>query len=105
MFEDEMTKRKEYMEEKITYEEYFTWLSKKYGFSIDHLTSFISKEDILKSSDPNLNDIPLEKWDRLHVHRPNNISWSLSDTVSCFKTIARKWKKEQKDENKKIDYR
>ena len=83
--------RKLYMDGKITFNKYYTWLADFIGANERMLP--VDKERISKSTDPHLNDIPLILWDNQdYVIRrlaySKGLVWSLSDTVCVLKTIA-----------------
>ena len=94
-----MITRKDYMSGKATHAEY-------YGQWADTLSPFvvaaIGKRALLNSSDPNLNDIPLHRWDAMHatvlqvvgcsIGEANGTgAVSLSDTVCAAKAAARQY--------------
>lgn len=85
-------KRKEYMDGKITHEQFYTWLASFIGVTKAQLP--VSQERINNSKDKYLNDIPLKLWDNQDfiVRRMaynKGLVWSLSDTVCVLKTIAK----------------
>jgi hypothetical protein len=90
-------KRAEYMEDKITHQAYYEWLSDFIG--IGYMSIPFSAEQVAASKDPHLNDLPLAQWDWMHSSVRSSavgLSWSLSDTVCCLKALARKRQAEAK---------
>jgi len=57
--------RKEYMEGKISHEEYYGQFTNK-EFS-KRVARIIGEEKLRTSTDPHFNDIPLKKWDVISV--------------------------------------
>ena len=89
-------KRQEYMDHKITHQEYYEWFGKEIGFKPSMLR--IPLDEVRNSQDPHLNDIPLTLWDNhndqvrhLIGFYAGGISWSLGDTVCLTKVMARKF--------------
>ena len=88
--------RKEYMAERMTHAEYYEWLGTFINFTPRMLQ--IPLDEIRKSTDPHLNDIPLAKWDshyNLIVRLGQGIPFSKSDAVCIAKVMARKWIREE----------
>lgn len=85
--------RKEYMDGKITHQDYYMKIAEMIGVSKRHLP--VSEERIKKSTDEHLNDIPLIEWDNMHpiIHSRANRAglkcWSLSETVCVLKAVAK----------------
>lgn len=86
--------RRRYMTHEITHAEFYCWLADRIGVKVSDLP--VSLERIAKSTDPHLNDIPLKLWDncdftvRTKSQFAGMRSWSLSDTVCCLKSFARR---------------
>lgn len=89
---DEM--REKYMSNEITHAEFYEWLASEIGLLPQDLP--VSIDRVRESTDPHLNDIPLQGWDRRDpvirgkAKRAGMQSWSLSDTVCVLKAYARK---------------
>lgn len=86
-------KYESYINGEITHDEYYLWLASFVGTN-ERLVPF-KMNTLLRSKDPYLNDLSLEKFDVMQlIIEPmafrKNISWSLSDTVCCLKAVARK---------------
>ena len=85
------TKRQEYMDRKITHEEYYLWLADFIGATIAMIP--VSLERIRQSKDEHLNDITLATWDQQHplirsLAFRKGLAWSYSDTVCVLKNLA-----------------
>lgn len=86
-------KRSEYLDKKITHDEYYLWLSNFIG--LPKVLIPASNEEVKRclETDEHLNNIPLSRWDardsfvRLYA---GGLYWSLSDTVCCLKAMAKK---------------
>lgn len=83
--------RERYMDRKISHDEYYLWLSEFVGIKCPAFLIEAAK----KSKDKHLNDVALIIWDRQHPWvstraSSKGIAWSLSDTVCCLKTLAKK---------------
>ncbi len=86
-------KRADYMANRISHQEYYCWLADFIGLP-DGLIPF-SNAQVAASKDAHLNDLPLHAWDNRHnavvlYAGSKGLAWSLSDTVCCLKTIARR---------------
>lgn len=87
-------KRKEYMDNKITHEEFYLWLADAIKVTVSDLP--VSLDRILMSTDPHLNDIPLHQWDRRNpivrgkAVRAGMRAWSLCNTVCVLKAFAKR---------------
>jgi hypothetical protein len=83
--------------EKMSHKELFTKVVNGIGLNVCEPYMPASVEDIRAAleEDPNLNNIKLEKWDRMHpifrhnFHRIGVNTLSLSDTVCTLKQAAR----------------
>lgn len=93
-----MIKRSEYMEHKVTHDEYYGQFVTSAVTNV--VKTLIGESAIKASTDQHLNDIPLNRWDNLHEQigsicgkklKEANESdgWSLSDTVCIAKACAR----------------
>lgn len=86
-------KRKEYMDGKITHDEFYLWLADFIGADKRHIT--VNLESIRESKDEHFNDIPLRRWDQAdsairRLAYKKGLPWSLSSTVCVAKALARK---------------
>lgn len=90
--QEQEKKRQDYLDGAITFQEYYLWLAREI-----HITAKscpVTLEEIKKSKDPHLNDIPLGLWDkqdslvRAAAGRAGLKVWSLSDTVCLLKALA-----------------
>lgn len=87
-------KRKQYMANEISHEEFYLWLADSIGIGIQAVPFSIEK--LKTSKDPHFNDLPLITWDRMdgvvrsQAVRHGMRAWSLSDTVCVLKNVARK---------------
>lgn len=85
-------KRADYIAGRLSHEDYYLWLGAFIGLRPSILA--IPLEEVRHSTDPHLNDITLDRWDR---HDPivrslaAGLPWSLSDTVCVLKVHARRW--------------
>lgn len=91
------SKRKDYMEGRISHKDYYLWLSDWLGITDRDIHPYISRKAVENSTDPNLNDITLTLWDmgwRNTMARATakGIHWSPSDSVCCLKALAEKWR-------------
>lgn len=85
-------KRQAYLNNEISHENYYLWLSDFLEIP-GHLVPFLRNE-LLRSTDPHMNDLSLNKWDSQHIfvsrYAYNKIRvWSLSETVCVLKAMAR----------------
>lgn len=86
-----------YMRNELSHQQYYEWLARRIGLTPDLVGCWIGKDRIMRSKDQAFNDIPLQKWDDQHGMvlsfarscSGGKFSWSLSDTVSCLKAMAR----------------
>lgn len=87
-------KRKQYLASEISHSEFYLWLADSIGIRIHDLP--VKIERVKASTDPHLNDIPLQLWDRMdYLVRRLAVqhgmrSWSLSDTVCVLKAFAKR---------------
>ncbi len=89
--EEMAAQRARYMAGELTHEQYYLWLSDWIGIP-DSFIPF-SNEQVQRSTDPHLNDLPLGKWDEadfLVRQLATGLPWALSDTVCCLKAMARR---------------
>lgn len=93
-----MKTRKQYMNNECTHREYYAQFVSKSTAQL--VARMIGAKNLLTSTDPHLNDIPLTRWDQLdpYVRRPSQLAatgytggWSLSDSVCTAKEAARQW--------------
>lgn len=82
--------RPAYLSGLLTHQDYYSWLADEIGFTEKALFLFIKKDEIQKSTDRHVNDIPLKKWDAMHVliFSMARCNWSLSDSVCVAKAVA-----------------
>ena len=94
-----MYTRKQYMNKEVSHDDYYS----QFGTHvIDLVVNQIGKDRILKSTDKNMNDIPLAEWDGLQMMITcsvgnlfatlNGNRLSLSDCVCIAKSAARLFK-------------
>lgn len=96
MIENEIfvEKRKNYLNNEISYEDFYCWLGEFIGVTFSDIPFTI--ENLQKSKDSRFNDLPLNVWDAKHPYllklaKAKNInSWSYSQTVCVLKCLARK---------------
>lgn len=85
--------RARYLAGEISHDDYYLWLAKQVGV-YTAMVPFTPSE-LLSSTDPYFNDLPLRRWDSRHpiviaqAHRLG-LPWSQSDTVCCLKAVARR---------------
>ena len=97
--------RKQYLSGEVTHLEYYG----QFAESIEQaVVNTIGRERILASTDPHMNDIPLQRWDSLQgivmnlagraIGEANGISFSasLSDCVCAAKAAAILYRKREK---------
>lgn len=85
--------RAAYMAGELSHDAYYLWLADFVGLA-DTLIP-VSNERVKASTDPHLNNIPLNLWDGMDCWaRPaayaKGLPWSLSDTVCCLKAMAKR---------------
>lgn len=92
---DHEAKRALYMDRKLTHEQFYEWLGETIRLSPRDLPCTL--DEVRNSQDPHLNDIPLDRWDRMDplvrskAGSAGMQAWSLSDSVCCLKVMAKKW--------------
>lgn len=103
--------RQDYMAKRCTHEQFYGQFVTPGVHRL--VRSFIGEASILRSTDPDFNDIPLQLWDRMHPlitdivksergsvarhadpipGQPRSFSWSLSNSVCVAKEAARQIK-------------
>lgn len=103
--------RQDYMAKRCTHEQFYGQFVTPGVHRL--VRSFIGEASILRSTDPDFNDIPLQLWDRMHPlitdivksergsvarhadpipDQPRSFSWSLSNSVCVAKEAARQIK-------------
>lgn len=90
--------RKEYMDGKVTHNEYYETIAAESGISFEHSEKLAEIKAALVE-DEHLNNIPLKYWDMLSsmayystapVLKAHGDSWSLAGGVCIAKAAARK---------------
>lgn len=87
-------KRKQYMDGKLSHEDFYCWLADSIKITKDNLPVTLNR--VRESADPHLNDISLYLWDRKdQIVRYKAVqagmrAWSLSDTVCVLKNFAKR---------------
>jgi len=87
-------KRKQYMANEISHDEFYLWLADSIHVSVNDLP--FSLDQVRNSKDAHLNDLPLPRWDRQDsivrhkAVRAGMRAWSLCDTVCVLKTFAKR---------------
>ena len=84
--------RARYLAYELTHSEYYAWLCKFAGITMNMVEDLRPK--VMASKDPHFNDIALHIWDNRHNYvvnaiRSKRLPWSLSDSVCCLKELAR----------------
>lgn len=85
--------RADYMNGKLTHQEYYLSLARFIHAPISMIPQGATRAAL--KADKNLNNVPLELWDRLDptvrgcAGRAGIKAWSLSDTVCVMKALAR----------------
>ena len=83
-------KRADYIERRISHEDYYLWLSNFIGLE----ECGFDDARLHRSEDPHFNDIPLGSWEGQdgYVRRlasAKGLPWSICETVCCLKALAR----------------
>lgn len=60
-----MITRKDYMDGKVTFEQYYSSVAKEAGLSMEEAGILERVKKALESGDEHLNSIPLAKWDKM----------------------------------------
>jgi hypothetical protein len=82
------------MDNELTHDQFYLWLADRIGISEQMLP--VPTDRIARSTDPHLNDIPLNLWDRKdRIVRPvayaaGMRTWSVFDTLCTLKAVARR---------------
>jgi hypothetical protein len=86
------SKRKQYLDNRISHAEFYLWLADSIGIAEHDLP--VGLDRIRASKDKHLNDIQLHAWDmrdgivRYKAVRSGMRVWSLCDTVCVLKNFA-----------------
>ena len=94
-----MLTRKQYLNKECSFDEYYGQFLTP-GI-IRHVEHYIGRDAIMESTDPHLNDIPLERWDRVFLKCPATVNHAMREggdyptlggLVCLAKTAARRIK-------------
>ena len=95
--------REQYMNKEVDHQAYYLDVAAHSGITHRLLPQKMLQE-VLASTDPHLNDVPLHKWDRVaaviqavEVYNNERRVTSLAGTVCALKAVAREYQQENRD--------